>query len=419
MRRTGADILICGVVAVAAAAGFTARTPAVPTPPIAALDATSSGRGPIPPLATTPTPAIDGGGRLWLAWAEGRHVRVAWSADRGRSFSVPVTVTREEEALDAKGESRPKIAVGAEGHVYVTWTRTLAKPYTGEIRFARSTDGGRTFSPPRTLNDDGLAIGHRFDAIAVAADGTVAVLWIDKRDLERALAVGGVYDGAALYYTISRDGGRTFAKNAKARDHVCECCRLAVAVDARGSFVALWRDILPGSVRDHAIGILPAGGSGAPTITRATYDGWELMGCPHHGPSLAVDAANRYHVAWFTGSGPRGPGSFYAVSADMGRTFSAPLRLGDERAEHAGVVSVGDAVWVAWKAPQPGGGSAIMARQLAPARGEPRRVAATAGPSDQPLLVSDGSSAYLSWFTAVDGYRLVPLAAAPPRSSRR
>ena len=64
-----------------------------------------------------------------------------------------------------------------------------------------------------TINDDGLAIGHRFDTMTVGSDGLIYVAWIDKRDRDAATREHQVYDGAALYYTVSRNGGKTFEPN--------------------------------------------------------------------------------------------------------------------------------------------------------------------------------------------------------------
>jgi len=213
---------------------------------------------PAPAAATAApyhTPMVVPGrdGMLFRVWVEGQqHVLVSRSTDGGQTFGAPVRVTREPEPIDANGESRPKLAVGPRGELYVTYTRKGRQPYTGDVRFSRSLDGGRTFDPPRTVNDDGLETGHRFDALIVGPDGAVHVAWIDKRDQERAKAASRPYEGAAVYYTVSRDRGASFAPNRKVKDHVCECCRLAAVFDQAGDLVLAWRDIMPGSVRDHA-----------------------------------------------------------------------------------------------------------------------------------------------------------------------
>lgn len=145
--------------------------------------------------------------------SHGGSIAGASSTDRGRSFGDPVEVTDAPEEIDANGDARPKVAVGRDGEVFVAWTRRGVKPYTGDIRFARSTNGGLSFSRPRTINDDGLAPGHRFESIGVNQRGELFMVWIDKRDLEVAVDAGDSCDGAALYYTWSTDSGATFAPN--------------------------------------------------------------------------------------------------------------------------------------------------------------------------------------------------------------
>jgi hypothetical protein len=297
----------------------------------------------------------------------------------------------------------------------VTWTEKLDKPYSGRIRFSRSTDGGRTFAPPRTLNDDGLVTGHRFDALGVSPRGEVVVAWIDKRDLEAAVARRQAYEGAAIYYATSGDDGLTFGPNRKVRDHACECCRLAIAFDGAGEPILLFRDILRGGVRDHSLVRLVPGGSSSPV--RATFDDWRIEACPHHGPSLSVGPDGTQHLAWFSGDGPRPGGVFYGRSRDGGRSFGDPVRLGAvESASHPSVLATRDQLLVAWKE-RGEGGHRVLVRRAPDGRGgfgPAATAASTAHGSDHPLLVADGRRAYLSWFTDDEGYRLIPLGSRSP-----
>src|SRR5690606_30548117 len=121
------------------------------------------------------TTAFDGNGVLNAVEALDKRILFSTSHDGGRTFSTPVEVAVESEAVDANGEARPKVAIGPAGEIFVTWTRKGQALYTGDIRFARSVDGGRTFSTPVTINDDNLPVGHRFDSLAVAPDGTVVI----------------------------------------------------------------------------------------------------------------------------------------------------------------------------------------------------------------------------------------------------
>jgi len=177
-----------------------------------------------------PTAAFAPDGTLFVVWVDGPHVYVGRSRDLGKTFAETTPVTREAEPIDASGEARPKIAISAKGEVYVSYTRKGKQPFTGDIRFSRRLADGR-FSPPVTINDDGLATGHRFDTLSVSPSGEVHLVWVDKRDLEKAQDSHRGYAGAALYEAVSVDGGRTFAANRKVKDEVCECCRIALAWD--------------------------------------------------------------------------------------------------------------------------------------------------------------------------------------------
>lgn len=373
--------------------------------------------GPQPGAASTPTLVADADGAIWAAWVEGQSVRVSRSTDRGRTFAPAVTVTSDEE-IDANGESRPSLVVSGE-HVYVAWTRKGTKPYTGDIRFAASRDGGRTFSPPVTVNDDGLQTGHRFQSIAALPDGRLFIAWIDKRDAERARTAGRPYDGGALYFAVSRDRGRTFEANRKVKDHVCECCRLSLIVAPDGAPAILFRDIIPDSIRDHALVRFSPALDPLP-VERVTFDGWQIQACPHHGPSLAADADGTLHMAWFTGAGPEGPGQFYA-RATQGTAFDAPRRLGTvDSLGHADILVMGPVVHVAWKDRSNDG--AIVLGTIRSSDGgrtwsPPADVLEGTGSTDYPQLLALGPTAHLAWFTSKEGLRVVPLAA--DQTSRR
>src|SRR4051812_29302409 len=153
---------------------------------------------------------FDARGVLWTAAKQGQHVIVRRSTDTGRTWSAPVPVNTAAEPIGADGDARPKLAFGSSDEIYVTWTRPLSKPYTGLIRFSRSTDGGKTFSAPVTVHVDRQEITHRFDSIAVNAKGQIFIAWVDKRDGELAKAKREPYSGAAIYFTVSDDRGASF-----------------------------------------------------------------------------------------------------------------------------------------------------------------------------------------------------------------
>ncbi|MBI1886825.1 MAG: exo-alpha-sialidase [Nitrosomonadales bacterium] len=353
------------------------------------------------------TASFDENGKLWLAAIRGQHVYVSYSDDRGVTQSVPVTVNTEPENILGDGENRPKIIV-RKGVIYVSYTQGLAKPMTGHIRFSRSLDGGKTFSPPVTVNDNLEIISHRFDVMGVNSRGQVFIAWLDKRDLSAAAENGEEYAGLGLYYAVSDDAGRSFRPNIKAADHACECCRVAMAMDTDGYPVVVWRHVYDTNIRDHAL--VKLDGKMAPV--RLSHENWNVAGCPHHGPSLSIAADGVYHATWFSNA-PERQGLFYAHSADQGKTFSAPLNFGNPEAQpaHPYVLSLGSRVYLVWKEfdGENTGISGMHSGDGGKSWSAPEKLASTSDVSDWPMLIGTNNRAYLSWNTKNEGYRLIEI----------
>jgi hypothetical protein len=240
-----------------------------------------------------PSARFDADGRLWVAFEQQEHVWVAASDDLGARFTTPVRVHAEPETIETNGENRPKIAFGPPGTLFVAWTRKVPGGFNGEIRFSRSLDGGRSFEPVRTINDDGLLTGHRFDSLHVDGAGDVYLAWVDKRDLEAARARGEEYRGAAVYSTVSTDRGATFAANRRVADHACECCRIGITDAGERGAALLWRHVFEGDIRDHAFATIGVeGGTGEPRRLASTPGGSDH-------PFVLSRGAEAY-LAWHT-----------------------------------------------------------------------------------------------------------------------
>lgn len=369
--------------------------------------------------------ALDSRGQLWLARVQDRHLLVSRSADGGQSFSAPVAVTPQPEAVTADAENRPKIAVGADGSVHVSWTQSLGKPMSAHIRYARSTDGGRTFSPPLILNDDRQVISHRFDALAVDDrrkslwDGRsrVAVVWLDARTRSGKTASKSPQTGVGLYAAVSEDGGASFGRNRRVADHSCQCCRTALTWTAAGP-VAFWRHVFGRNIRDFAI----AGLDGGPLL-RVTDDDWEIDGCPHHGGGIAADGRGNLHIVWFT-DGARRKGIFYRriAGTDFSRTgspeMSAPLALGDaaRQAGHPAVAAFGERVLLTWREFDGRRFSAwaMLSRDAGMSWGAPQKLAEAAEQADYTLPLVDAQRALVVWNTAAEGLRVLPVVQEEP-----
>uniref|UniRef100_A0ABX1N166 Exo-alpha-sialidase n=2 Tax=Aromatoleum buckelii TaxID=200254 RepID=A0ABX1N166_9RHOO len=340
-------------------------------------------------------------GVLYAVSKDGQHVVLQRSADAGASWDAPVTVNAEPEAISADGENRPKIAFAPDGSVLVSWTRPLAKPFTGEIRFARA-DTGQGFGAPITVHRDRQEITHRFETMTVSGSGQVVLAWIDKRDLEAAQGAKRDYRGAAIYAAVSDDGGRTFRPEVKVGDHSCECCRIAIANDVDGLPLMLWRHVFEPNERDHALAKLGHDGTPGP-VARATFDHWRVDACPHHGPSLAVFGDGTRHAVWFNEKD--GEGRVFYGRLKEGRV-EGQRTVGGERAAHADIAVGGERVAIVWK--EFDGERTQLRAEVSDDNGGQFRslsLAATEGASDQPRVIRRGAELLAFWRTRNEGMK--------------
>jgi hypothetical protein len=362
--------------------------------------------------ASKVTPAFSQDGTLWLAWVAGGQVLVASSRDGGHTLSSRTQVTKGTLNLDWGPDARPKIALDRKGGIAVAFSAFRDKAFNGEVFYSRSTDGGKTFIPPRPITDN--TESQRFEALAFDPEGTLFAAWLDKRNRVPVQQAGKKYDGAALVFATSKDGGATYSQAKMAVDNTCECCRLGLAFDPSGHPVVVFRNIFEGSIRDHAIVTFTDQGTPG-EVHRVSEDDWQVAACPHQGPSLSIASNGTYHVVWYTNGKVR-KGLFYAQSRDGGKTFSEPMSIGQpgKGASRPYVVTGPQGTAIVWKEfdGEKTSVSLITSADDGKTWSPPRVIATTSDSSDHPILVSDGRQYFLSWMTKADGYRLQPIGGA-------
>jgi hypothetical protein len=102
--------------------------------------------------ARAPALALDGKGKLYLAWTygenEGANIHLASSSDGGATFSKPLVVAPSPGYADA-----PKLEVGPDDRLHLAYAQSQAGPFAGyHINYTRSEDGGRSFAPARAIS---------------------------------------------------------------------------------------------------------------------------------------------------------------------------------------------------------------------------------------------------------------------------
>jgi len=96
----------------------------------------------------------------------------------------------------------------ASGDVYLLASVDPPGPDPLDVHFARSVDGGVTWSAPVRINDDPIGgnAWQWFGTMSVAPNGRIDVVWNDTRR-------SGVAHRSELYYAFSTDGGTTWSTN--------------------------------------------------------------------------------------------------------------------------------------------------------------------------------------------------------------
>ncbi|TVR66260.1 MAG: exo-alpha-sialidase [Gemmatimonadales bacterium] len=422
--------------------------PVVPLTPtvLAGFDQTAD-----PSLARDPET-----GDLLLAWGGSRsegewNLYMARSTDEGGTFSQPVRVNHTPGQLFPHAEGAPRL-VAADGVLAAFWNNRMEvegrRFGASDLLFARSTDGGATWSEARPLQDAPAwrslpPRANTFHGAGWDGDSTLVVAWLDGRErdarrVERAMEAGmsaeeaaqtpeafadesNPHDGdATVYAAVSHDLGETWEpENRRIDGRACPCCRISLVRTAGGEMLGGWREHFPGSLRDPILQVVldPQGRSanGEPPPPRRIHaDEWEFPGCPHSGPGMDMDESGVLHTAWYTGA-PERIGIYYAQSRDHGRSFTAPFPVVTGEAvgvAHPSVSALPDGGAVVAQNVAEDGRRVIVVTRLS-ASGEvlaTYEVDDSDGGTHPQLLRLDGHHIVLAWTRSRDGREELGLA---------
>lgn len=217
--------------AVMSAPAPTTTVPSAAQESTAATTSTTSTTVPAPAKhnfgGSNPTVTVDEKGTVYAAWVTSysgltntprtAHF-LAKSTDRGRTFTAvgPISPFTPENTNNFGG----MVLVwspegGPEGSLHFVYEGSKRPEIDNEsdVFYRRSTDGGKTWTDAKVLNDDnpGDFRPQLIPNIAVAPNGRLDAVWWDTRD-DPGLGSNDVY------YSSSTDNGTTWTKNARITD---------------------------------------------------------------------------------------------------------------------------------------------------------------------------------------------------------
>jgi hypothetical protein len=315
----------------------------------------------------------------------------------------------------------PTIAVAVSGEIYVGWTaRVKTEKASGtDLYVSASRDGGKSFGAPVKVNDDSAPASHGMHSLATDKDGKIYVAWLDERNIKmpahaanQTESVSGfrfvkahhtptpeakpmptpqpqkaeeTEPNSEIFYSVSRDGAKTFSPNKKISSEVCPCCKTSLVAAGDGKVYASWRQVLEGDFRHIAVASTTDGGESFSQPAIVSDDRWQIAACPVSGAALAISPeTGALKVAWFTAGAAGKPGIYTAESADGGKSFSARTLVNEGTASGSPVfLARGESL--VWEA----GGKLFRAETKANQAG---RVAEITGGAVPAVAVSNGKT---------------------------
>jgi hypothetical protein len=354
-------------------------------------------------------------GRVYLSWlerVEGKRFALRFATREGAGWSAPRAVAEGDDWV-VNWANFPSLAALPDGSLAAHWLARSSGggAYASDVRVVLSPDGGRTWGPPVMPHRDGTQTEHGFVSMFPAPGGALGAIWLDGREMKPAEGAHGHGHGEMTLRAATLGPRGEIAAEALLDTRVCECCQTSAATTSEG-VVVVYRDRSDKEMRDISIVRLAGGRWSEPRAVHA--DGWQLDGCPVNGPAVAA-AGRRVAVAWFTMAGGA-PHVRLAFSGDAGRTFQAPVEVGD--GDPVGRVAVlmledGSAL-VSW-IEKTKGGAEVRARRVRPGRRpEPSITVAPSGAarsSGFPRMARSGRAVIFAW-TSAEGVKTAEMDAA-------
>ncbi|MDT8305500.1 MAG: sialidase family protein [Anaerolineae bacterium] len=183
--------------------------------------------------------------------AEHRGVVYVRSTDAGRNWSEPAELTRM--VTTGRGPSNVRLLVAAPDILYATWTEWDLTGNGQAIYFARSPDGGLTWSEPVTLDErQGDEYERDWTTLALLGDEQVVAFWEGGYRAYRQAQYS--YDGGetwsepvdTLDWLIADNGFAEFARDSAGRLHLFVLQRVREGNDDKGRREGLWHTVWEG-----------------------------------------------------------------------------------------------------------------------------------------------------------------------------
>ena len=313
------------------------------------------------------------GNNVYVVWTDvtpgNQDIFFARSTNGGLTFSEPENISENAEQSEF-----PQIS--SEGNnVYVVWHEFTAAGDV-DIFFARSTDRGMTFSEPENISENaGASLLPQ-----ISSEGNnVYVVWIESTSSD-------------VFFARSTDRGMTFSEPENISENTGFSLQLQISSEGNNVYV-VWIDTNPGN-RQVFFARSTDGGltfSEPDNISESAGDSTSLQ---------ISSEGNNVYVGW-----NENPSSdvFSVRSTNNGLTFSEPENISETTgsAQGAQISSEGNNVYVVWTEFTPPDFTSDIFFSVSTDGGltfsEPENISEIAGFSTLPQISSEGNNVYVVW----------------------
>ncbi|MDG2280267.1 MAG: hypothetical protein P8L42_06520, partial [Flavicella sp.] len=149
-------------------------------------------------------------------------------------------------------------------------------------------------------------------------------------------------EGSTLFFTRTDKAGG-LADEKPIAFNTCQCCRTDLLIDGQNIKIA-FRNIINQKIRDMFYITSNNEGDSFTEPIRISEDNWEIDGCPHTGPSLASNTTTS--AVWFT-AGQGNKGLFFATKNDFNSKFEKRIEI-SENGNHPQLVALPNKYYVVY-----------------------------------------------------------------------
>lgn len=235
-------------------------------------------------LDETPAPAAHGHGQKKTSnqlHERSGAVFVAESKDGGATFGPAVKVARVPQLMLGMRRG-PRIAAHED--------RLTVTLIAHELLAFNSSDGGKTWSEPITINEVPASAREGLHDLAGAMDGELFATWLDLRSGKME-----------IWGASSNNAGLTWGKNQQVYrspdKSICECCQPTALFDGQGNLAVMWRNSIKG-FRDMWLTTRPKGAINFAIARKLGEGTWKLNACPMDGGGIVAFGGGDFGAVW-------------------------------------------------------------------------------------------------------------------------